>query len=49
MKKTTYQKPTMQVVRLHTESLLGSGSVTGIISDDVTFDGDGLDAEDELR
>ena len=54
MKKTTYQKPATQVVRLHTANLLQAASRVQSLGapttdDGFTLDSDGLESSDELR
>ena len=55
MKKKTYTKPVVQVVRLHAanQMLAGSsngGPVTSVSNDEgFRFDNDGLDGDDDLR
>ncbi len=53
MKKTTYQKPATQVVRLHTANLLLAASRVQSLgagtTDDFTLDSDGFESSDELR
>ena len=53
MKKTTYTKPVIQVVRIHTAQMLAGSNGRAVQnvsnSEGLRFDDSGVDSEDDLR